>query len=122
MSRVDDLIEQGARQCSAKYRKVFIWPKNPAVWLKENSPDVYDRCVDKALQFFENECTRLAVSTNASDRQIQLTPEEWREFKLKTTGKEPFTFEGRTPCPDCKSFGHMHQRDCPHAEPRIANP
>lgn len=116
MSKVDDLIARGAQQQSRKYRRLFIAPESPAKWLKEKDPEMYDRIVEKVLQNFESECRAqawlAAVCDQESDVCIELTKAEFEEFREKTTGKKPWSPEGKEQCPDCLSLGHMHRRDC----------
>ncbi len=119
MTRVDDLIAKGAVQVSRKYRRLFIPPESPAKWLRKKDPEMYDRLVEKALLAFESDCRSQAwldaVCRQGPDVSIELPPAEFDEFREKTTGKKPWSPEGKEQCPDCLSLGHMHRSDCMNA-------
>lgn len=116
MTRVDDLIARGATQQSRKYRRLFIAPESPSKWLREKKPEMYDLLVEKTLLDFESACRQQAwldaVCRQGPDVSIELTQEEFDEFREKTTGKKPWSPIGKEQCPDCLSLGHMHRRDC----------
>lgn len=112
MTKVDDLITQGAVQQSRKYRRVFVPPQAPLELLKARNPEIYDKLVEEALKRFEGEVTSYVWSAYCHEHTVVLTSSEYDEFREKTTGKKPWTFEGKQQCEDCKSFGHMHRRSC----------
>lgn len=124
MTKVDDLIARGAEQQSRKYRRLFIPPQPSSAWLKEHNPGMYDLLVEKALLGFESDCRAqawlAAVCHQDPDVCIELTQEEFDEFREKTTGKKPWSPIGKEQCPDCLSLGHMHRRDCKAQQPSPA--
>lgn len=112
MSKVDDLISQGAVQCSRKYRKVFVYPPKALSWVRENKPDLYGRIVERALERAEEEARACLWSVYPDAFTHELTESEFTEFREKVTGKPQWTAEGKEPCEDCGSLGHIHRRDC----------
>lgn len=124
MTKVDDLIARGAQQQSRKYRRVFIAPASPAEWLKEKDPKMYDLILEKTLERFDADCRAqawlAAVCEQTPDVSAELTEEEFAEFREKTTGQRTWTSKDKEPCPDCRSLGHMHRRDCKAQQPSPA--
>ena len=110
---VDELIARGAVQKSRKYRSVFLPPvEGCAEWLRKNRPEVYDRLVDFALKEFERSCANECWIQASSGFTVELSQQDFNAFLEKKTGKKQWTSEDKTPCPDCRSLGHMHRRDC----------
>lgn len=112
-ARVDALIAAGAVQISRKHRKVFVPPKNPAQWLRDEVPDVYDRLVEETLQRFESSARSIVHQRLPDALVVQLSVLEFAEFYEKANARPLWTPEGKVPCPHCGSFGHLHRRDCP---------
>lgn len=113
--KVDKLIERGAVQISRKYRRVFVPPGPSCIeWLREAEPQMYDQLVNELLGLMESRARGIAYHREPFHEE--LTSEEFSEFYERMKGKKPWTSEGKTPCPDCKSLGYMHRRDCTNYE------
>jgi hypothetical protein len=116
MGKIDDLIAQGAVQCSRKYRRLFVAPRPASAYIREKFPERYDSLVEKALAQFEADARAVLWSSQPNDCVVTLTSTEFAEFYEKTNGRKIWSAEDKTPCPDCQSLGHMHRRDCPSSE------
>ncbi len=112
MTKVDDLIAQGAVQVSRKHRRVLTIPVSCVEYLKKNHPEKYDSLVEEILTKFETEARSICWSACSEELTTELTHEEFDEFREKTTGKKQWSPVDKEACPDCESLGHMHRRTC----------
>lgn len=121
VSRIADLVARGAFQISARYRAIFVPPKGETALeaLRRVDPDEYQYLVNEHGKALERAAVNhlgvmAANFPPGKTFREELTPDEWREFKLLTTGKAPFTTKDRTACPHCRTLGHIHRTDCPN--------
>ena len=55
----------------------------------------------------------VALRTADAYESHELTREEWAEFRFLTTGRRPWVpAPGTVACPECKTLGHIHGKNC----------
>ena len=110
---VDELLQQGVKQISRKYRTVARLPVGMTGLdaLRERSPERYAQIMRRAESWAAEEY-RIGVAKDYGD-EFELTVEEFSEFLKKTGRGNGWKPKGEA-CEHCRSLGHMHAKDCPN--------
>jgi hypothetical protein len=116
---VDELLKQGVRQLSRKYRTVARLPPGMTGLqaLQERAPERYKEVMKRAEEWAAEDYCRY-VAEKYGDH-FELTVEQFNEYLAKT-GRRPNTFleqDNLQQCPHCKTLGHQHAPQGP-GDPR----